>query len=178
MVGQTPGPEGCPADAKLCLAMSYKLRDIEQILVKEYQLDPGSLHGPAHWERVKQNGLYLASQIGADSQVVNYFACFHDSCRQNEGYDPEHGARGAEKAVSMRHMVSLTDAQFRLLLEACRGHTNQLFHENKTIACCWDADRLDLSRVGINPDPKRLNTEAAKLLTAYDWASRRRLVRD
>jgi uncharacterized protein len=27
---------------------------------------------------------------------------------------------------------------------------------------CWDADRLDLGRVGIRPDPARLCNEAAR----------------
>ncbi len=27
-----------------------------------------------------------------------------------------------------------------------------------TIACCWDSDRLDLLRLGIEPDPYRMST--------------------
>ena len=31
-----------------------------------------------------------------------------------------------------------------------------------TVQTCWDADRLDLGRVGNRPDPKRLCTDAAR----------------
>lgn len=40
---------------------------------------------------------------------------------------------------------------------------------NPTIDCCIDADRLDLSRVGITPDPERMLTEAGKLLAEEEW---------
>jgi hypothetical protein len=32
---------------------------------------------------------------------------------------------------------------------------------------CWDADRLDLGRVGITPDPRRLGTKAGRNLLAW-----------
>jgi hypothetical protein len=35
-------------------------------------------------------------------------------------------------------------------------------HPDVTIQTCWDADRLDLGRVGIRPDPARMGTEAGK----------------
>lgn len=42
-----------------------------------------------------------------------------------------------------------------------------------TIATCWDADRLDLLRVGIRPDPARLVTEAARDPEVLEWAMAR-----
>ena len=33
---------------------------------------------------------------------------------------------------------------------------------NPTIDACFDADRLDLGRVGITPDPNRMATEKGK----------------
>ena len=35
-----------------------------------------------------------------------------------------------------------------------------------TLAVCLDADRLDLGRVGITPDPLRLSTFAAKAIAS------------
>jgi uncharacterized protein len=59
-------------------------------------------------------------------------------------------------------LFDLQDTAFRLLHRACAGHTHEQTHTDITIQTCWDADRLDLGRVGITPDPKYLCTEAAK----------------
>jgi hypothetical protein len=40
-----------------------------------------------------------------------------------------------------------------------------------TVQTCWDADRLDLGRVGIKPHPDFLSPFAAKLIEpAYRWS--------
>jgi hypothetical protein len=45
---------------------------------------------------------------------------------------------------------------------ALAGHSDGLVTDDPTIGCCWDADRLDLWRVGAPPVPALLSTEAAK----------------
>ena len=59
-------------------------------------------HGPRHWRTVLRNGLYLCRHHAADEEVVRFFALFHDSCRENEFHDPEHGCRGAKLALEFR----------------------------------------------------------------------------
>ncbi len=39
-----------------------------------------------------------------------------------------------------------------------------------SLQACWDADRLDLGRVGITPKPHRLCTEAARDLIPWSHA--------
>jgi uncharacterized protein len=56
---------------------------------------------------------------------------------------------------------------------ACRGHTHERTHPDVTIQTCWDADRLDLGRVGITPHPSRLCTQAAKRSETIKWADGR-----
>jgi uncharacterized protein len=46
-----------------------------------------------------------------------------------------------------------------LLERACRFHTTERRTGNPTIDVCFDADRLDLGRVGIVPNPKLMATE-------------------
>jgi uncharacterized protein len=43
------------------------------------------------------------------------------------------------------------------------------------VQTCWDADRLDLGRVGKRPDPRRLCTPAARDRDVIEWAYRRSL---
>ncbi len=38
---------------------------------------------------------------------------------------------------------------------------------------CWDADRLDLGRVGITPRRKKLCTEGAKDPDLFTWVAKR-----
>lgn len=129
-------------------------------------------HGVAHWARVWENGVRLAEATGADPDVVRLFALFHDSRRVNEFHDPGHGRRGGDLARSMLGGVYRLDARrFDLLYEACRLHTSGLTEGDVTVRACWDADRLDLGRVGITPDPDRLCTDAGRGL--IDWANAR-----
>lgn len=132
------------------------------------------LHGPEHWRRVERNGLLLADAGDVDRDVIRLFALFHDSRRENDGWDPDHGARGAEFASELRGVeFELNDERFAILHYACVWHTDGKSHDDPTIAACWDADRLDLPRVGIMPDPKRMCTplgrEIARHGTAVDY---------
>lgn len=137
-----------------------------------YALRPDGYHGVAHWGRVLENGLRVAGATGADIQVVTLFAMFHDSRRVNDGDDEGHGRRGGDFARTLRgSLIHLDDARFECLYEACRLHTEGLTTGDVTLLACWDADRLDLGRVGIKPHPRRLGTDAAREL--IPWAHER-----
>ena len=130
-----------------------------------FVLGSDSLHGPEHWRRVEAFGLRLAGETGADRVVLRLFAILHDSQRQDEWIDPGHGRRGAAFARRLRgEAFQLDDERFALLEEAIALHADGEVTENPTIGTCWDADRLDLLRVGITPSSDLLNTEAARKL--------------
>jgi uncharacterized protein len=138
---------------------------LRHIVTGQFPLDVHSDHGPDHWRRVEENGLLLAKETGADIAVVRLFALFHDSRRENEFADPYHGRRGAAYARDLRDIhFQITDAQFDLLETACIWHTETTHNANPTIGTCWDADRLDLGRVGIIPDAMYMNTDLGRQL--------------
>jgi uncharacterized protein len=137
-------------------------------ILRRYALPVRGDHGVVHWARVFENGVRVAETNGADREVVALFALFHDSRRINQYCDDGHGLRGGEFARSLRgSLVHLDDARFELLFEACRLHTDGHTTGDPTLLACWDADRLDLGRVGITPDPRRLCTDAARELLAW-----------
>ena len=141
---------------------------------QEYRLPWRGIHGVAHWARVLENGVRLALRTGARLDVVSLFAVFHDSRRVNEGYDPEHGRRGATLTTALRGtLFVLADDAYELLRMACIHHTDGKTMADVTVQTCWDADRLDLGRVAIKPHPKRLCTEAAKDSAVIAWAYER-----
>lgn len=154
--------------------MSFSTSLLIQAVLEDYSLPWGGGHGVAHWARVLENGLRLAEETGANVEVVRLFALFHDSRRVNEFSDPDHGPRGAEFARELRgRLFNLPDPEFRILHRACSGHTHERTHPDITIQTCWDADRLDLGRVGIMPDPNKLCTEVAKRSETIKWADGR-----
>jgi uncharacterized protein len=92
-------------------------------VVREFRGDIGSFHGSAHWRRVERNGLVLAPRTGAVVEVVRLFAVFHDSRREQDGWDSGHGARAADYAASLRGVLfELNDADLELLRYACTWH--------------------------------------------------------
>ena len=123
----------------------------------------GSLHGISHWDRVYRNAQLLITPE-VNPLVVALFAYLHDSCRLDDGADLEHGPRAAEWLETIRdtYLKPLSDEEFFLLQEACRLHTTMHKTGNPTIDACFDADRLDLWRIGVTPDPERLATEKGK----------------
>jgi uncharacterized protein len=150
----------------------HDMRSILAEIFRGYALPVRGDHGVVHWPRVLENGLRVAEVNGADPEVVKLFALFHDARRVNEHRDARHGLRGGEFARSLRgKLVHLDNARFELLFEACRLHTDGLTAGDPTLMACWDADRLDLGRVGIMPKPHRLCTDAAQKL--LKWANER-----
>lgn len=112
-----------------------------------------------------KNVLALAKRTpGCDTKVGRAFALIHDAKRENENHDPEHGQRAAKYAKSLykKRQLPLTTEQMDKLIYACHYHNDGLTLDDPTIGVCWDADRLDLPRVGIIPDPALLSTQAGR----------------
>jgi uncharacterized protein len=134
-------------------------------VAREFACDIDAVHGPSHRRRVERIGLRL-------------FAVLHDSRREHEGWDNTHGARGAACAASLRGvLLDLSDEHFGLLHHACIWRTHGRLSDEPTIETCWDADRLDLRRVGTRPGARFMSTEAGPALVARAERNRQRCER-
>ena len=111
--------------------------------------------------------------------LVELFAWLHDSRRQDDGGDPGHGHRAAEFALELQRegTLEVTDARMELLVEACRYHSHGRTDADISVQVCWDADRLDLGRVGTRPDPSYLCTDPARDRRTIRWEYARSLGR-
>jgi uncharacterized protein len=142
---------------------------IWQHVTQEFPCDRTSIHGPSHWRRVERNGLLIASRSGAIEEIVRLFAVLHDSRREHDGHDTVHGSRAAAYAATLRgKLFELSDEHFELLQYACQWHTDGQLSQDPTIGTCWDADRLDLGRVGMRPAPKFMSTEFGREIATHD----------
>jgi uncharacterized protein len=141
-------------------------------ILSQFRINNRGVHGPSHWARVKHHGLIIGEQVGADLEVIKLFAFLHDSQRVSEYSDPEHGSRAAQYAKSLNgKFFDLKQDQMELLTLAMEGHSNGDLHLNPTIQTCWDADRLDLGRVGIKPSGEFLSATAeSHIEVAYEWS--------
>ncbi len=155
------------------------LKPILDAILAEYSLPQHGIHGVAHWARVLETGVRLAVVTGANVEVVQLFAVFHDSQRVSEKSDPSHGIRGAAFAAQLRgKLFDLNDDDFDLLFVACAGHTDRPTDDDPTVQTCWDADRLDLGRVGAKMDPLWLGEATVDEHTQIiEWADRRATAR-
>ncbi len=143
-------------------------------LRRKFALNWMGHHGLPHWARVRANGLRLAQFTGARPHVIELFAFLHDSCRRNDWVDPEHGLRAAhysKKLLGRKIHLSVDD--FDLLYRAISCHSDGLNRSDITVMTCWDADRLDLGRVGIRPNPRHLCTDPAREPAIIEWAYKR-----
>lgn len=143
----------------------------------QYRLDWQGMHGAGHWARVRINGLRLAESTGADIRVVEAFAFLHDSCRWSDGNDLDHGPRAADFAAEINdEVLGLDHPALMDLQEACTFHTcGGITHASVTVLTCWDADRLDLGRVGRMPRAEYLCTDVARDPEMIRWAYARSL---
>jgi uncharacterized protein len=141
-----------------------------------FRLDWHGIHGAHHWGRVRHHACALATERGADLLVVELFAFLHDSQRHDDYADRQHGERGAEYARALQgRFYDLGERQLSRLTQAIRHHSGGEVSTDATVQCCWDADRLDLGRVGIRPQPRFLSGHgAARIGPAYNWSVGRR----
>jgi uncharacterized protein len=167
-----------PELAAIASALAGELPILEE-LFEHATGKTSAVHGPEHWQRVCAAGLTLCERDErADPLLVFLFALFHDAMREHDSVDPDHAQRGAELARRLLEGRISAD-RLEVLETACTLHDAGCTSTHPTIAACWDADRLNLWRVGVEPDPDLLSTEAAPALIqrgremqeeTYTWA--------
>lgn len=139
-------------------------RLLEAVLARSTHRD-SALHGEAHWRAVAHTALELAPLVpGADPLVGFLFGLIHDTKRVHDGGDPPHGPRAAAFTQELfdEGLLPIAPAQLTTLSHAIYDHTSGRWSDDPMIGLCWDADRLNLWRCNVTPDPAYLSTAAAR----------------
>ena len=142
-------------------------------VLEQSTISSSPLHGEEHWRAVAAAGISIGSvTAGADVPVVFLFALLHDALRWNEHLDPDHGDRGATFTQELldEGLISLPEEAKRLLKNACRLHSDGFTTQDPTVGTCWDADRVNLWRVCMTPDPALMSTTEARSEERIEWA--------
>ena len=141
---------------------------------------PGSpLHGDMHWRGVAQQGLLVSDLCGLGREgraVAALFGLFHDCRRENDGFDPEHGPRGAEAFLQWSMDIDMPAAVRRAVRASIEDHDGGETTTRKLVGLGWDADRSLLGRVGIHPDADFFSCvrgETFDTLVAAGWHANR-----
>ncbi|WP_217922221.1 HD domain-containing protein [Miltoncostaea oceani] len=144
--------------------MTIPLERVEAVLAHGGKARESHIHGEDHWRKVAIVGRHLvASESEADEELVVLFALIHDMRRENDDHDPQHGPRAALLARALNDdLLGLEPDRLELLTEVIDGHTRMGPSTDSTIGVCLDADRLNLWRVGITPNPRFLSTALAR----------------
>lgn len=141
---------------------------------QRFVLNWKGVHGPSHWGRVCAHARSLSAELSVDPTVPTLFAWLHDSCRVDEAMDPGHGPRAARFAEELhgRGLLPLSHRELDSLQHAIADHSRGFIEGPLVVQICWDADRLDLARVGFRPRPDRLCTDAARrrIEQAQQWS--------
>ena len=142
----------------------------------------GWLHGERHWQTVATIGEVLCREtLGADPAVALLFGLLHDCRRFDDGHDAAHGRRAASYALGLHgSLFHLEQPRLERLLTALAYHVDGQVTDNPVVGVCWDADRLHLWRLDVEPDPELLSTAAGRARIGWakdlaelrtDWSS-------
>ena len=139
---------------------TFDVSKLRRFSASRWPIGMGETHGVKHWDRVAKFGRLLY-QDGADMNVIMAFAYLHDSERIDNEEDVNHGKRASKLIDAIRYsqLKELSDEQIEKLKRACELHTIEHRTGDITIDICFDADRMDLLRVGIVPLPERMATK-------------------
>ncbi|MEA5082074.1 MAG: HD domain-containing protein [Dysgonamonadaceae bacterium] len=157
-VVKQPSPKYFSIERDKALSETLKLLKIN---VSQSIFDKDSpIHGYSHFLRVFRNIVLLGNHYKFERSSIELFAYYHDILRLNDGDDPQHGKRGAElfkNGIAPKYYNMQNDIVDKVCF-ACENHTTLLRSGDSLIDICFDADRLDLMRVGVKPDPKKMAT--------------------
>jgi len=119
------------------------------------------IHGISHLRRVAITAGRIAASIGEDVESAVVAGFLHDCARSDDGGGTRHAHDSAvlAKKLLSRFYPHLDTVR---LCDAIARHADGETTEDLLAACVWDADRLDLTRLGIEVDPDLLSTTVAR----------------
>ena len=120
-----------------------------------------NIHGIPHLRRVAVTAGRIAASIGEDIESAVVAGFLHDCARNDDGGGTCHAL---DSAVLAKKLLSMFYPHLDVvrLCDAIARHADGETTKDLLVACVWDADRLDLSRLGIEVNSDLLSTSVAR----------------
>lgn len=166
----------------------FKKTNYYKLLLETYKnlntdiLFTSHVHGQNHIERVIFFSLVLSWKYElnkADTDILRYAASLHDTRRENDGYDTEHGHRAAIESVKYAYDLSDEDREILKGVMAAHSRNDEHMEESlkefdikdftramKLAKMFKDCDGLDRVRIG-DLKTKFLRNEFSHELTDF-----------
>ena len=123
------------------------------------------IHGIPHLRRVSFIAGRIANFYGENVESAVVAGFLHDCARTDDGGGKRHAYDSAvlAKRVLAQFYPHLDSARICKCIEL---HTDGKITTDRLLGSVWDADRLDLSRLGYKIIPELLSTDTARRLAA------------
>ena len=119
------------------------------------------LHGMSHLRRVASTAGRIASLISEDVEAAVVTGFLHDCARTDDGGGTSHAHDSACVAKNILP-TCYPHLDVDRLCAGIAGHADGVVTDDLLIGSVWDADRLDLVRLGIEVDLGLLSTSVAR----------------
>lgn len=128
-----------------------------------------------HLRQVALTAGRLAAALGEDIESAIVAGFLHDCGRTDDGGGTCHAY---DSSIIARKAIAALDPHLDVdrLCDGIARHADGDVTQDALIGCLWDADRLDLTRIGVDPDPDLLSTPVARRMVRL--ARRRRRERE
>lgn len=123
--------------------MEYK--DLKEKVKKDVE-ERGFSHNWGHIKRVVNNAEYLATEEGADIEILRYAALLHDYVREPEHeYEPGAAIESSKKANKLLKDTEMEETKINRILKAVEKHSRLSEEGPESIEekVVYDADKLD-----------------------------------
>jgi len=142
-----------------------KVLEVEAICIAFCHSSETETHGLPHLRNVSYTAGRIASAVNEDIEAAVVAGFLHDCARQDDNGGREHAYESAlmARGIIQEHYPHLEVER----LYACIAlHADGKVTEDMLIGSVWDADRLDLARIGIEVREEFLSTLIAKRIVA------------
>ena len=123
------------------------------------------LHGIPHLRRVASTAGRLAAAVGEDVEAAVIAGFLHDCARVHDGGGTRHAHDSADLAKEIL-ATFYPHVDSDRLCDGIAHHADGTVTDDPLIGSLWDADRLDLIRLGRETRPHLLSTGLARRVAA------------